>query len=112
MTTKQFYLNIMKKGMATGLKKGSSEEAIQARKDELNEYVDNAIAPEVDRKYATASFEGSERDGVRPVYVTTIFPSGRYHCECGGFKRTGQHRQNRPCKHATALAKLGFLAHK
>lgn len=109
MSNKDFFKAIAVKGMNTGLKKGSKPEAVEARKAELNRYVDGAIAPEVNGRYATASFEGSERDGQVPVYVTTIFPSGRYHCECPAFQRDGAHRQNRPCKHATALSKVAWM---
>ena len=56
--------------------------------------VDNAIGPNVDRKFAEAQFEGSTGE----IYTTTIYPSGKFFCGC---------QARGICKHVTALAKIG-----
>ncbi len=108
---RQFYFDLMEKGVKTATKPTDSEAKIEARKNELRHTVTLAIAPQVDGRYAQAQFIGSadKATGLEAVYVTTIYPSGRYHCECGAFKRSGAQRQERPCKHATALAKIAYL---
>ena len=107
---RQFYYEMMVKGVKTATKSTDKPEKIEERKQELRYTCTQVIAPEVNGRYAQAQFIGSDpKEGLAPVYVTTIYPSGRYHCECNAFKRTGAQRQNRPCKHATALAKIAYL---
>jgi hypothetical protein len=101
------YATIVRKGAATGTKRTDSEEKKAARRAELIATMEKVVAPEQDGRYAQAQFTGTPTaDKPFAIYTTTIYPSGRYHCECGAFKRDGALRQGRPCKHATALARI------
>ena len=102
-----FFGAIVKKGNTTSTKRTDSEEKKEARKAELIATMEKVIAPTQDRRYAEAQFTGTpSKEEPFKVYLTKIFPSGRYHCQCNAFKRDGAHRQTRPCKHATALARV------
>ena len=103
------YRLICVKGFETGKSKKSSEKQKEKRTEMLRSTMEHSFQVKVDNMYAEGSFIGTPKDGeLPPIYTTKIFPSGLYHCECAAFKRTGAHRQGRPCKHATALARIAL----
>ncbi len=101
------YATIVRKGAATGTKRTDSATKKAARTAELIATMEKVVAPTQDGRYAQGQFVGTPTEETPFVlYTTTIYPSGRYHCQCNGFKRDGALRQGRPCKHATALARI------
>ena len=106
-TTYDHFATIVRKGFNTGTNRNTTDKARADRTATLIATMEKAIAPQQDRLYAEAQFEGTgTKETPFVVYTTKIFPSGGYHCNCPAFKRDGGTRQARPCKHATALARI------
>ena len=113
---RKFFAQIVQKGFETGTNQNSTQAEREARTQSLLETQEKMIAPhfmgytENGMAYqAQAQFQGTPtKEQKFVVHTTTIYPSGRYHCTCGAFKRGAAHRQKRPCRHATALSRAGW----